>query len=212
MHQTRPSSNTGALNPHNFSTSIFYPEILQAESEDVLLQPLSLSVWFSGAVPRHLVHSNIPIEITVSLSDKYTLFTVPVIEIASQRSREPHPHPSNKSVVSNQYDSRSMSDDTPISFLPLPATFNHMDLFHWAELSVTIQSWLVALEDTMTPEWTWGRDAFWYAFVAANPDFPSGRWLLWDPRIPLEGQFIEEWNGTLAEMDGYMLHVYLLSM
>ncbi|KAG1873403.1 hypothetical protein C8R48DRAFT_544712, partial [Suillus tomentosus] len=179
--------------PHNFSTSIFYPEILQAEPEDVLLQPLSLSVWFSGAVPRHLVHSNIPIEITVSLNEKYTLFTVPVIEIASQRSREPHPHPSNKSVVSDQYDSRSMSDDTPISFLPLLATFDHLDSFHWAELSGTIQSWLVALEDTMTPEWTWGRDTFWYAFVAANPDFPGGKWVFWNPRIPLEGQFIEEW-------------------
>ncbi|KAG2138246.1 hypothetical protein BD769DRAFT_1341613, partial [Suillus cothurnatus] len=175
--------------PHNFSTSIFYSEILQAESEDVLLQPLSLSVWFPGAVPRHLIHSNIPIEIIVSLSEKYTLFTVPVIEIVSQRSREPHPHPSNKSIVSNQYDSRSMSDDTPISFLPLLATFNHMDSFHWAELSVTI----LALEDTMTPEWTWGQDTFWYGFVTANPDFPSGRWLLWNLRIPLEGQFIEEW-------------------
>ncbi|KAG1733177.1 hypothetical protein EDD22DRAFT_737610, partial [Suillus occidentalis] len=174
---------------HNFSTSVFYPEIRQAESEDVLLQPLLVSVWFSGAVPRHLVHSNIPIEITVSLNEEYTLFTVPVIEIASQRSGEPH----SNTVLLNQHDSRSMSDDMPISFLPLPATFDHMDSYHWAELSGTIQSWLVALEDTMTPEWTWGRDAFWYAFVAANPNFPAGKWAFWDPSIPLEGQFIEEW-------------------
>jgi hypothetical protein len=65
--QVRPlMSNTmqetpddGALSFSNFSTSILYPNSLQAESKDMLLQPLSVSVWFSGAVPRHLTHSNI---------------------------------------------------------------------------------------------------------------------------------------------------------
>ncbi|KAG1764376.1 hypothetical protein EV702DRAFT_982086 [Suillus placidus] len=41
--------------------------------------------------------------------------------------------------------------------------------------------------------WTWGRDAFWLAFVAAHPSFLMGKWLMWDPRIPLEGWFIEQW-------------------
>lgn len=130
----------------------------------------------------------------------------------SQRSGEPHSNTVRsisshwffslwltlvhaKSVVLDQYDFCSMSDDTPISFLPLPATFNHMDSYHWAELSGTIQSWLVALEDTMMLEWTWGWDTFLYAFVAANPDFPTGKWAFWDPSIPLEGQFIKQWVG-----------------
>ncbi|KAG2354697.1 hypothetical protein BDR07DRAFT_1228538, partial [Suillus spraguei] len=80
-----------------------------------------------------------------------------------------------------------------ISFLPLPSTFDHADSDHWAELSDNIQSWLVAFADTMLPEWNWGWDAFWYAFITANPDFPNGKWTFWDTRIPLEGQFIEEW-------------------
>ena len=100
-------------------------------------------------------------------------------------------------MSSSEYEHYSVSDDTPISFLPLPPTIDHMDSDHWAELSGTIQSWLVAFVDTMTPEWTWGRDAFWYAFVAAYPDFPNGKWVFWDPSIPLEGQFIEEWVGGI---------------
>jgi hypothetical protein len=47
------------LQPHHLSSSIFYPDMRLAESKDVILQPLSLLVWFSGAVPRHLAHSNI---------------------------------------------------------------------------------------------------------------------------------------------------------
>ncbi|KAG1800656.1 hypothetical protein EV424DRAFT_1332000 [Suillus variegatus] len=170
-------SSTRALEPHEFSTSTFCPGFLRAESEDVLLQPFSVSVWFSGAVPRHLAHSNIPIKISVSLNEEYQLFTVPVIEIASKRSREPSNNVSN--LPSSQYEPFSASDgDTSIPFLPLPSTFNHMDSDHWAELSSTIQSWLVTLADTVTPEC-----------------FPNGKWAFWNPSIPLEGQFIEEWVG-----------------
>ncbi|KIK32254.1 hypothetical protein CY34DRAFT_27243 [Suillus luteus UH-Slu-Lm8-n1] len=138
LPQVGHSVQTRSLNTHNFSTSIFYPEIRQAEPEDVLLQPLLVSVWFSGAVPWHLVHSNIPIEITVSLNEEYTLFTVPMIEI---------------SVVSDKYDYCSMSDDMPILFLPLPATFNHIDSYHWAELSGTIH---IPLEGQFIKEWVGG--------------------------------------------------------
>lgn len=52
------------------------------------------------------------------------------------------------------------------------------------------------MADTSTPEWTWGRDAFWMAFVAAHPDFPRGSWPLWNSRISLEGAFIESWTLT----------------
>lgn len=52
-------SNTTALKAHQFSSSMFYPDMRVAESEDVILQPLSVSIWFSGAVPHHLAHSNI---------------------------------------------------------------------------------------------------------------------------------------------------------
>ncbi|KAG2129531.1 hypothetical protein BD769DRAFT_1338108, partial [Suillus cothurnatus] len=173
--------------PHHLSSSIFYPDMQLAESKDVILQPLSLLVWFSGAVPRHLAHSNIPIEISVSLKDEYKSFTVPVIEIASQQ-----PHPSNNSATFSQ--SYSVTDnDMSFPFLPLPPTFDHTNSDHWAKLLDNIQSWLVKSADPSMPEWAWGREASWYAFIATNPNFPGRKWSFWDSSISLEGQFIEEW-------------------
>jgi hypothetical protein len=55
-----------------------------------------------------------------------------------------------------------------------------------------IQRWLVNIP-LDSQHWSWGRNAFWFAFVAAYPDFPSGNWLMWDARIPLQGRFIEQW-------------------
>ncbi|KAG2115682.1 hypothetical protein BD769DRAFT_1391176 [Suillus cothurnatus] len=123
----------GALSFSKFSTSILYPNSLQAESEDMLFTNLSQSQYgFPVRFLDHpLAHSNIPIKISVALDEEYQLFTVPVIEVESCYSRES---------------------------------------FHFNN------SWLLTLMDTVTPEWTWGRDAFWYAFVAANPDFPNGKW------------------------------------
>lgn len=69
-----------------------------------------------------------------------------------------------------------------------------MDSCHWAALSKDIERWLVDdVKSTSVPQWAWGRDAFWLAYIAAHPMFPNGRWSPWDSRIPLEGQFIEEW-------------------
>ncbi|KAG2046071.1 hypothetical protein BDR06DRAFT_899847, partial [Suillus hirtellus] len=173
----------------NFSTSILYSDTLQAESEDILLQPLSVSVWFSSAVPQHLAHPNIPIKISVSLNEEYQLFTVFIIEVESQHSRE--------SYYFNNCGHCPMSggesDDALITFLPLLSTFNHMDPDHWARLSGTIQSWLLIFTDVVMPEWTWGQDIFWYTFITANPDFSKGKWAFWNLHISLEGLFIEEW-------------------
>lgn len=79
-----------------------------------------------------------------------------------------------------------------IPFFPLPPTFDHTNRGDWASLSKEIEKWLVQL-DTGLPQWTWGRDAFWLAFVAAFPFFPRGTWPLWNPHVPLEGAFIEKW-------------------
>ncbi|KAG1735386.1 hypothetical protein EDB19DRAFT_1910653 [Suillus lakei] len=144
----------------------------------------------SGAVPHHLAHSNIPIEITVSLKDEYKSFMVPVIEIASQQ-----PHPSNNSMAFSQ--SCCVTDnDISFSFLPLPPTFDHTDSGHWAELLHNIQLWLMKSVNLSTPEWAWGWEVFWYAFIATNPDFPGVKWSFWDPSISLKGQFIKEWVGS----------------
>lgn len=82
--------------------------------------------------------------------------------------------------------------DIPITFLPLPSNFNPTDSCHWSRLLGQIQCWLVNIPSD-SQHWSWGHDAFWFAFVAAYPDFPSGNWLTWDARIPLQGRFIEQW-------------------
>ncbi|KAG1813144.1 uncharacterized protein BJ212DRAFT_1201291, partial [Suillus subaureus] len=173
--------------PHHLSSSTFYPDMRLTDSKDVILQLLSLLVWLSSTVPRHLACLNIPIEISVSLKDKYKSFMVPVIEIASQQ-----PHPSNNSATFSQ--SCSVTDnDISFPFLPLPLTFDHTDSDHWVELLDNIQSWLVKSVDPSTPEWAWGQEVFWYVFIATNPNFPGRKWSFWDSSISLKGQFIEEW-------------------
>lgn len=84
-------------------------------------------------------------------------------------------------------------DEVSIPFLPLPSTFNYFNRTDWQIVSQKIQEWLTSEVDTKSSLWTWGRDAFWLTFVAAYPSFPTGQWPMWDPRIPLEGEFIEQW-------------------
>ncbi|KAG2085108.1 hypothetical protein BD769DRAFT_1374531 [Suillus cothurnatus] len=72
-------------------------------------------------------------------------------------------------------------------------------LLKWVTLLHKLESWLVHINivvDTRTPEWTWGHDTFWMAFLAACPDFPHSSWPLWNSRISLEGAFIELWTPT----------------
>jgi hypothetical protein len=90
---------------------------------------------------------------------------------------------------------RVVYPDIPIPFLPLRHNFNPADSHHWSQLSEEIQHWLVTVP-VDSQYWTWGRDAFWLAFVGAHPDFPAGKWPRWDARIPVEGQFIEQWVGA----------------
>ena len=57
-----------------------------------------------------------------------------------------------------------------------------------------IAEWLVStVADPSTPEWAWGQEAFWMAFIAAYPQFPAGEWPVWNPRIPMAGSFIQSW-------------------
>ncbi|KAG1894218.1 uncharacterized protein F5891DRAFT_961900, partial [Suillus fuscotomentosus] len=80
-----------------------------------------------------------------------------------------------------------------ISFLLLPPSFDYTNRANWQTVSQQIQEWLTTKVDTESSLWTWGCDVFWLAFVGAYPSFPTGKWPMWDPRIPLEGSFIEQW-------------------
>ncbi|KAI5988838.1 hypothetical protein EDC04DRAFT_2588674 [Pisolithus marmoratus] len=89
---------------------------------------------------------------------------------------------------------KTCTQDFTILFLPLPCTFDCTDSQQWDMLSKEIETWLVEeVQNLSLPMWTWGRDAFWLAFIGAHPRFPGGCWSAWDLRIPLEGTFIEEW-------------------
>ena len=87
------------------------------------------------------------------------------------------------------------AQEIPISFLPLKQSFNHQEGQSWSKLVEVISNWLVNdVKSLKRPEWMWGTDAFWMAFVAAYPSFPSGsQWPVWDSHIALDGTFIHEW-------------------
>ena len=69
----------------------------------------------------------------------------------------------------------------------------------WAKLAGELECWLVGTVRTVqAPEWIWGCNAFWMAFIAAHPNFPRGHWPDWNPKISLEGRFIESWMDSLS--------------
>ncbi|KAF8837374.1 hypothetical protein BDN67DRAFT_983294 [Paxillus ammoniavirescens] len=173
------------------------------------LQPLIVTICFSGPVPRHLIQIDIPIEISASISEQYKGFTSPVICAKAwsvHQSEQCTCSATSSHIAPATMDQEDSAGDLPIPFLPLAPMFNPMDSRHWATLSKDIEWWLVNDVQTMSvPQWAWGRDAFWLAYVAAHLMFPNGSWSLWDPRIPLEGQFIEEWlndDGMSSSADG----------
>lgn len=87
---------------------------------------------------------------------------------------------------------KSFNDDS-ITFLPLQ-TFDPFDSKCWSNLAEDIQEWLLnIIVDPYSQEWTWGRELFWMAFMAAYPTFPQGDWPSWDAKISVEGAFAQGW-------------------
>ncbi|KAI9567963.1 hypothetical protein HD554DRAFT_2097816 [Boletus coccyginus] len=178
------------------------PDVEYIGDDHAFLQPLLVTISFSGPLPRHLIRRQIePVKITVSLSEEYNQFTAPVLRAnawssyQSEHSEYMTPHPNTVQFSSSDdIGMETCPQDFTIPFLPLPAAFDYTDTRQWASLSKEIEDWLVAnIESSALSGWSWGRDAFWMAFVGAHPVFPSGRWALWDPNIPMEGTFIQEW-------------------
>ncbi|KAI6143463.1 hypothetical protein BKA82DRAFT_167783 [Pisolithus tinctorius] len=191
--------------------TVVYPDVEYANTETAFLQLLIVMVCFSGPVPQHLIHTDIPINISASISEEYKGITLPVIHTKAWIF--PHLHCSlltNKwqslHIVPGSIDQEDSAGDFPIPFLPLAPMFNPMDTCHCAMLSKDIEQWLMNdVQTTSVPQWAWGNDAFWLAYIAAHPMFPNGSWSVWDPRIPMEGQFIEEWlndDGMNGSADG----------
>ncbi|KAG2104654.1 uncharacterized protein F5147DRAFT_775476 [Suillus discolor] len=171
-----------------------YPDVQSQDMDDATFKPLFFTIKFSGTLPKHLIEQNIPVEISVSIAEEYGCFTMPFVKAISSMDR----WQSDTESMLNSSDSNFSGiiecipppDEIPIPFLPLPSMFNHTNQDDWAKLSKEIEGWLVEL-DTELSQWMWGRDTFWLTFIAAYPFFPRGTWPMWDPRIPLEGTFIE---------------------
>ncbi|KAG1892323.1 hypothetical protein F4604DRAFT_1532164, partial [Suillus subluteus] len=172
--------------------STIYPGI-HYQDNYASLQPMCLTVCFPGTFPRHLLKRTDPICISVSIDEEYGTFTTPVIEVAAPDLRRHGSllHGSGNSDNVNQ--DMSYDNETTISFLPLPPSFDYINQADWQTVSHKIQEWLTTEVDAESSLWTWGCDAFWLTFVGGYPSFPLGKWPMWDPRIPLEGSFIEKW-------------------
>ncbi|KAG1847459.1 hypothetical protein C8R48DRAFT_615486 [Suillus tomentosus] len=177
-------------------TVTVYPDIQYQDVGTGPLRSVLLTICFSGRLPRQVIERNIPVQITVSIADEYGTFASPVVEAVSMDlcSSTGDLTPSDDaSVCSHGHDDFPvLPNDTLIPFLPLQH-FDYADQAKWASLMKDIEAWLVDQVNCQTQLWTWGRDVFWLAFIAAYPSFPGGLWPKWDSRIPLEGTFIEQW-------------------
>ena len=82
-------------------------------------------------------------------------------------------------------------------FLPLPSDFDPLDDKAWQTLLQKIESQLVQILDSPGKWRTVMCEFFWMAYMAVHPTFPFGDWPNWDPRIPLEGNFVLYWMAQL---------------
>ena len=103
-------------------------------------------------------------------------------------------HSTNIFKKSERPQESSPMQDVPITFLPLPSTFNHRDTASWAVLVNQISTWLVdTVRSPRCQEWGWGVEAFWMAFIAAYPSFPAGNWPSWETSIGADTRFFQQW-------------------
>ncbi|KAG2752140.1 hypothetical protein P692DRAFT_201688669, partial [Suillus brevipes Sb2] len=158
-----------------------YPDVQSQNMDDATLKPLFFTIKFASTLPKHLIEQNIPIKISVSIAEEYGCFAMPFVKAMSMLP-----------AIDQCIECVPSHDEILIPFFPLPSMFDYRNRSDWEKLSKEIEKWLVQL-DTKLPQWMWGRDAFWLAFIAVFPFFPRGTWPLWNPHIPLEGAFIEQW-------------------
>jgi hypothetical protein len=146
-----------------------------------------------------------PFAFSVTFPDELITITTPIlkagsiVEEKSAASAHVRRHAINAlALVTNR------CPQEHISFLPLPADFNHEDRTQWMVLADSIQDWLVAEEPLLQDKelWKWGTEAFWVAFTAAYPAFPHGEWPFWNTKINMEGGYIESWLENLSSDNG----------
>ncbi|KAG2143511.1 uncharacterized protein EDB93DRAFT_1061538, partial [Suillus bovinus] len=179
-----------------------YPDIEFQGINQGPVQSVLLTICFSGKLPTQVIERNAPVQISISFGEEYASFTSPVVEavsmdLCSSSGESMHPDGAVSPYISRFFSKLTQYNDIQIPFLPLQH-FDNSDWNTWATLSKNIESWLVDV-GSETQLWTWGRDTFWLAFIAAYPLFPRGSWPKWDSCIPLEGPFIKRWLEQLGD-------------
>ncbi|KAH9949289.1 hypothetical protein B0H21DRAFT_707190 [Amylocystis lapponica] len=170
------------------TTSIVYPDPLESYSANRVPQPFYVSVTFRGAVPPSVLRGDIPLQISISLPQEYAHFTSPVLRALPAWSASD----GTASIVSICLECQFYRYYSHIH--PLPSTFDPSERSSWIALAPEIERWLLTeVINVRSPDWLWGRNVFWMAFIAAYPDFPRGEWPVWNTKIAMEGPFIENW-------------------
>ncbi|KIK74937.1 hypothetical protein PAXRUDRAFT_37013 [Paxillus rubicundulus Ve08.2h10] len=125
----------------SIAQTVVYQTIGFIDTETAILQPLVITINFSGPVPQHLIPTpnNIPIKVSISLSEDCCMILAPFV--CSPMANAP-------------------TTNLPIPFLPLPPTFDPTNTHHWAMLTKETKHWLVNEVHAPHPQWTWGHEAF----------------------------------------------------
>lgn len=152
----------------------------------------TFTVELDGELPNEMTNSHIPLTIIATVSSQFARFVRPVLKCQVQ---EVGSGKADDGEVLEKQMRGVPVNDYPVSFMPLPLGFDHHLSSSWALLAKRIQVWLCEIVDNRNhPQWEWGLDLFWIAFVAAHPTFPFGpNFPTWNADIPLQGSFIDEW-------------------
>ncbi|KAF8341171.1 hypothetical protein F5887DRAFT_888031 [Amanita rubescens] len=173
------------------TASITYTDRLKPSDDTLSPQPFVIFVSVNGSLPPELRVDNIPFQVTVSIPVKYARYMTPVLRAGPINNDDSDDVDDSDSA---DFSTNSDRDNVPITFLPLPSTFNHRDTASWAILVNQISMWLVdTVRSPRYQEWGWGVEAFWMAFIAAYPSFPDGVWPSWDTTIGADTRFFQQW-------------------
>ncbi|KAI0819950.1 hypothetical protein BC628DRAFT_1400176 [Trametes gibbosa] len=174
------------------SLTIPYTILSETPNGDEALQGLSVSISFLGRIPLNLRQRKMPLQVTISVPEPFSIYTFPILSVTSLSSTITDGVENMDNQARDEL--RHVLLSLPIPFLSIAPPFDWRSQRHWASLSQRIGDWLrsvVSVRDSSA--WVWGRDAFWIAFIGAYPAFPAGDWPKWPLEIALEGTFITHW-------------------
>ncbi|EGO30401.1 hypothetical protein SERLADRAFT_404586 [Serpula lacrymans var. lacrymans S7.9] len=174
------------------ASTVLYPKVASRDwGTRNGLNPLNMSLLFEGSVPNsRIFFAEMRLKVTITLPRDCAGIT-PVIKSGPLDFM--YGSNSLQSVLCQNQRGQS-GLDIPLSFLPLHSSFNPYNAQCWIGLMNKIQRWLlIEVVDRHSLEWTWGREVFWMAYIAAYPEFPNGRWTIWSLKISPEGSFLEGW-------------------